>query len=115
MNWAYDMIKIIESETNCIENNIVYVKMDNTQPIVDNQENIIAESKRRILEFLNNTITPEVITACPGIVLITLSIDEYTTLKRQLAENYQRKRQNARQAQQDEQLSFNVSHETLIV
>lgn len=66
--------------------------MDTAPFITDNQEQIIIESKRKMLEFLKNNITPEVSTACPGIVLITLSLDEYTILKRLISETYQRNR-----------------------
>ena len=45
-----------------------------------NYNRIIRESKRRMNNILTNVMTEDVKEACPGILIITLSMDEYMNL-----------------------------------
>ena len=76
------------------------MKMDTTQKhIQENHNELFTQSVSQMEEFLRNTITDEIKNACPGVMIITLTINEYETLHRLLSESSERKIQDARRAQ----------------
>lgn len=46
----------------------------------NNPSEIIEESKNRMRDILSQMLTPEVKSACPGVAIIMISVDEYRTL-----------------------------------
>jgi len=78
-----------------------YMQMDTTQThIQENYNDLFAQSVRQMEDFLRNTITDEIKNACPGVMIITLTINEYETLHRLLSESSERKIQDARREQE---------------
>ena len=56
-----------------------------------NGDEVNERSVRQMREFLRNTITDEIKRECPGVMIITLTTNEYETLNRLLSESSERR------------------------
>lgn len=75
--------------------------MDTTQTYIqDNYNETMPPSIAQMQAFLRNVITDEIKNACPGVMIITLTIEEYETLHRLLSESSERKKQDIRQSRE---------------